>query len=102
LNTPPPEPVGHGVLLHWALDLILGEIDSEAETLIHLRESPFHCPDKWSWDSLLQFSLDSQQTFAIKEAPVLWSVLATIAISKQRRGLMEIKEEGRDPWQVCV
>jgi hypothetical protein len=84
------------------LDLVLDEIDNEAEMLIRSGESPFHCPDKWTWDSLSQFSLDSQQTFTAKKAPVLWSVLATIAVSKRRRSSMEIKEEGRDPWQVCV
>ena len=97
-----PEPVGHGILLRWALNLVLDEIDKEAEALIRSKESPFHCPDKWTWDSLLQFSFDSQQTFAVEKAPVLWSVLTTIAVSKQRRSLREMKEEGRNPWQVCV
>jgi len=88
--------------LHWALKLVLDEIDHEAKTLIHSGESPFHCPDKWTWDSLSKISLTSQQTFAAEKAPVLWSVLATVATSKHRRTLMEIKEEGRDPWQVCM
>ena len=77
-----PAPVGRGILLRWALDLVLDEIHNEAEVLIHLKESPFHCPDKWTWDSLSQFSLDSQQSFAVKKAPVLWSILATITTSK--------------------
>ena len=94
------EPVGRGIILRWALDLVLDEIDNEAEVLIHSKESPFHCPEKWTWDSLLQFSLDSQQTFAVKKAPVLWSVLATVATSRQRKSSMEIEEESRDPWQV--
>ena len=96
------DPAGHGILLRWALQLILEEIDKEAETLIHAKGSPFSCPDKWTWESLTQFSLDSQQTFATKEAPVLWSILATITVNKQRRGSMELKDEGRDPWQVCI
>ena len=98
----PTDPAGRGILLRWALELVLEEIDKETETLIHTEGSPFHCPDKWTWESLSQFSLDSQQTFATKEAPVLWSVLTTIATNKQRRKSMELKDEGRDPWQVCV
>ena len=66
LDSPQSDPVGHGILLRWALDLVLNEINNEAEELIHLKESPFHCPDKWTWDSLSQFSLDSQQSFAAK------------------------------------
>ena len=102
LGDHPADPAGHGILLRWALQLVLEELDKEAETLIHAEGSPFCCPNKWTWESLTQFSLDSQQTFAMEEAPVLWSVLATITVSKQRRGSMELKDEGRDPWQVCV
>ena len=98
----PPSPVGHGILLRWALELVLNEIYNEAEALIHLKESPFHCPEKWTWDSLSQFSLDSQQSFAAKKAPVLWSVLATITTSKKRKLSKEMKDESRDPWQVCI
>jgi hypothetical protein len=84
------------------LGLVLEEIDKEAEVLIHAEGSPFRCPDKWTWDSLSQLSFDSQQTFAAENAPILWSVLATLAVNKQRRASMEMKEEGRDPWQVCT
>lgn len=95
-------PINRGILLHWAVQLVLEEIDNEADTLIQMGGSPFHCPEKWTWESLSQFSLDSQQSFATEKAPVLWSILTTIAISKQRRASMEMKDEGRDPWQVCV
>ena len=98
----PADPAGHGILLQWALKLVLEEIDREAETLIHAKGSPFCCPGEWTWESLTQFSPNSQQVFAMEKAPVLWSVLATVAVSKQRRKSMELKSEGRDPWQVCV
>jgi len=88
--------------LRWALEIVIDEIDNEAEALIHSKESPFYCPDKWTWDSLSQFSLDSQQSFAAKKAPVLWSILATITTSKRKKTSMEMKDESRDPWQVCT
>jgi hypothetical protein len=95
------DPVGRGILLRFALPIILEEIDKEADALTD-SSSPFHGARPWSWDSLLQFSLDSQQIHAVKNAPVLWSILSTVAISKHRRAAKEIKEEGRDPWQVCI
>jgi hypothetical protein len=97
----PADPVGHGILLRWALQLVLEEVTRRL-TLIHEDGSPFCCPDKWTWESLLQLSLDSQQTFAADKAPFLWSVLTTVTVNKNRRDSMELKDEGRDPWQVCV
>ena len=88
--------------MRWALQLVQEEIDKEAEVLMHAEGSPFRCPEKWTWESLTKLSLDSQQTFTAKEAPILWSILATITINKQRRNSMELKDEGRDPWQVCM
>lgn len=88
--------------MNWALQLVLEEIDKEADALIHQDGSPFSCPGEWTWESLSQLSLESQQTFALERAPLLWSVLTTVTINKQRRESMEIKEEGRDPWQVCT
>lgn len=38
----------------------------------------------------------------MEKAPILWSVLSTVAVNKQRRAAMEVKEEGRDPWQVSM
>ena len=90
-----------GILLCWALWLISEEIDKEADTLLHADGSPFCCPEKWTWESLSQLSPDSQQAFAKERAPFLWSILTTIAINKDRRESMELKDEGRDPWQVC-
>ena len=83
------------------MPIILKEIDKEANALMD-DNSPFHGAKSWSWDSLLQLSLDSQQTYAVKHAPVLWSVLSTIAVNEHRRAVKEIKEEGRDPWQVGI
>ncbi|KAF9778382.1 hypothetical protein BJ322DRAFT_1114196 [Thelephora terrestris] len=94
-------PVGHGVLLRFALPIVLEEIDREANALMD-KNSLFHGARTWSWDSLLQLSLDSQQAHAVKNAPVIWSILSTIAVNQGRRGSMEIKEEGRDPWQGTV
>ncbi|KAF9790841.1 hypothetical protein BJ322DRAFT_1104486 [Thelephora terrestris] len=94
-------PVGHGVLLRFALPIVLEEIDREANALMD-KNSPFHGARTWSWDSLLQLSLDSQQAHAVKNAPVIWSIISTIAVNQGRRGSMEIKEEGRDPWQGTV
>ena len=96
------DPVSRGILLRWALQLISGEIDKEADTLLHADGSPFRCPEKWSWESLSQLSPDSQQAFAKERAPFLWSILTTIAINKDRREFMELKDESRDPWQVCA
>lgn len=95
------DPVGRGILLRFALSIILEEIDNEANALMDTG-SPFRGAGTWSWDSLLQLSLDSQQAYAMKNAPVLWSILSTVAVNKGRRTTMEIKEEGRDPWQVCI
>ena len=95
------DPVGHGILLWFALPIVLEEIDKEADTLMDAA-SPFRGAQTWSWDSLLELSLDSQQVYAMKNAPVLWLVLSTIAINKERRTVMEIKEDGRDPWQVWI
>jgi len=99
-SDPQSNPFGHGILLRFALPIILEEIDKEVNTLMDAA-SPFHGAKTWSWDSLLQLSLDSQQAYAVKNAPVLWSVLSTVAVNEKRRATMEIKEEGRDPWQVC-
>ena len=65
-------------------------------------ESPFRGAGSWSWDSLSQLSFDVQQVHAMEKAPILWSVLSTVAVNKQRRAAMEVKEEGRDPWQVSM
>lgn len=83
------------------MPIILEEIDKEADALINAN-SPFHGAKSWSWDSLLQLSLDSQQVYAVKNAPILWSILSTVAVNEHRRAVKEIKEEGRDPWQVCI
>ena len=87
---------GQGMLIHWALNLILKEVDNEANTLAKPK-STFHCPENWSWDSLKKFSLCSQHNVAIKQSPVIWSVLTTIAVSKDQR---EEQGDKRDPWQV--
>lgn len=76
------DPVGHGILLRFALSILLREIDKEANALMD-KKSPFHGTGKWSWDSLLQLSLDSQQVYAMENAPILWSVLSTIAVNKE-------------------
>lgn len=94
-------PVGHGILLRFALEIVLKEIDKEANTLTN-DTSPFRGAKNWSWDTLLQLSLDSQQAYAVEKAPILWSILSSVAVNKDRRAMMEIKEEGRDPWQVCA
>ena len=78
-----PDPAGQGILLCWALPLILEEIDKEADALIYGGGSSFRCPEKWTWESLSELSLDSQQTFAAEKAPILWSILATIAVNKK-------------------
>ena len=86
LNVPSTDdPVGRGILLLWALQLISEEIDKEADTLLHADGSPFFCPEKWTWESLSQLSPDSQQAFAKERAPFLWSILTTVAINKDRR-----------------
>ena len=95
------DPDGRGILLQFALSIILKEIDKEADALMD-NESPFRGARNWTWDSLSKLSLDSQQMHAMKKAPILWSVLATVTVGKGRRAAMEIKEEGRDPWQVSA
>jgi hypothetical protein len=92
---------GRGILIHWALSLILKEVDKEADKLVK-PDSSFHCPHDWSWDSLQKFSLHSQHDVATQESPIIWSVLTTIAVSKDRRKRNLSEEEGdkRDPWQV--
>ena len=92
---------GWGILIHWALELILKVVDREANVLAQPR-SPFHCPDDWSWDSLKNFTLRSQHDVATEQSPIIWSILATIAVSQDRREVNEKGEEGdkRDPWQV--
>lgn len=92
---------GQGILIHWALDLILKEVDKEANTLSK-PGSPFHSPNSWSWDSLKRFSLHSQHDVATQQSPIIWSVLTTVAVSKNRREVNQREEEGdrRDPWQV--
>ena len=92
---------GQGVLIHWALDLILKEVDKEAGVLSR-PDSSFHCPGDWSWDSLKRFSLHLQHGVATHQGPIIWSVLTTIAISKNWREANRTEEEGdkRDPWQV--
>jgi hypothetical protein len=99
LNELQSDPVGRGILLRFALPIILEEIDKEANALTDTN-SPFYGAKSWSWDSLLRLSFDSQQTYAVKNAPILWSVLSTVTVNEQRRAVKEIKEEGRDPWQV--
>ena len=96
-NTPPH---GQGILIHWALDLILKEVDKEADKLAKPKSS-FHCPSNWSWDSLRKFSLHSQHNLTTQKSPVIWSVLTTIAVSKDQRAVT-LREEAdkRDPWQV--
>jgi hypothetical protein len=90
---------GQGILLCWALGLILKEIDREAENLARPR-SPFHCPENWTWESLLDFSLHSQYGVAIRESPIMWSILMTIAIGKNQRKADHQEVGERDPWQV--
>jgi len=92
---------GQGILIDWALDLILKEVDREDNTLAK-PESSFHCPNSWSWDSLKRFSLHSQHNIATQKSPIIWSVLTTIAVNKDRRGVnwTERGGDGRDPWQV--
>ena len=94
-------PVGHGILLWFALKIIINKIDKEADALMD-SESPFHGARDWTWDSLARLLLDSQQAHTMKEAPIIWTILSTIAVGKGRRTTREIKEEGRDPWQVTV
>ena len=74
---------GQGIILHWALNLIFKEVDKEAESLIKPRSS-FHSPDKWTWDSLQDFSLQSQHDVAIQDSPIIWSILTTVAISRDQ------------------
>lgn len=95
------DPVGRGILLRFALSIVLEEIDKEVDILTD-SDSPFRGARNWTWDSLSQLSLDSQQEHAMSNAPILWSVLSTVAVGKGRRTVKEIKEEGRDPWQVSV
>jgi len=92
---------GKGVLIRWALELILKDVDREANVLAQPRSS-FHCPNDWSWDSLKNFTLHSQHDVATEQSPIIWSILTTIAISHDRREVSERGEEGdkRDPWQV--
>jgi len=92
---------GRGILIRWALKLIIEEVDREASTLAKPR-SAFHCPDDWSWDSLKNFTLHSQHNVATEQSPIIWSILTTIAVSKDRRKADERGEVGdkRDPWQV--
>jgi len=92
---------GQGVLIRWALKLILQEADREADALAKPRSS-FHCPEDWSWDSLKNFTLRSQHDVATEQSPIIWSILTTIAVSKERRKVDERGEGGdkRDPWQV--
>lgn len=87
---------GQGILIHWALDLILKEVDKEANTLAK-PGSPFHCPNDWSWDLLKEFSLHPQHDVATQQSPIIWSVLTTIGVNKDRR---EVNQSERDPWQV--
>ena len=94
-------PHGQEILICWALNLILKEVDKEADKLVK-PDSSFHCPHDWSWDSLQKFSLHSQHNVVAQEGPIIWSVLTTIAVSKDRRKRALREEEGdkRDPWQV--
>lgn len=92
---------GQGILLRWALDFLLQEVDKEANKLAEPRSS-FHSPDNWSWDSLEEFSLRSQQSIAIQRSPIIWSILVTVAISKDRRRADHGEEGERDPWQVML
>ena len=94
-------PCGQGILIYWALGLILKEVDKEADKLVK-PESSFHSPHNWSWDSLQKLSLHSQHDVAARTGPIIWSVLTTIAVSKDRRkqGLREEEGDKRDPWQV--
>lgn len=86
-----------GILLDWALELVLKEVDREADNLVK-NDHTFHCQDDWSWDSLCNFSLQSQHDIATQHGPIIWLVLMAIAIGKGRR---EADQEGkRDPWQV--
>lgn len=92
---------GQGVIIRWALDFILQEVDREATTLAKPNSS-FHSPKDLSWDSLGALSLRTQHDVAMKQGPIIWSVLTTIAVSKGRRKSIQKEEEGdkRDPWQV--
>lgn len=93
---------GQGILINWALSLILKEVDKEADRLTKPNSS-FHCPHDWTWDSLQELSLRSQHDVATQEGPIIWSVLMTIAVNKDQRKQTLGEEEGdkRDPWQVC-
>jgi len=92
---------GQGILLRWALDLILEEVDKEA-TALAKPHSSFHPPNDWTWDSLNTLSLHIQHNVATQQGPIIWSVLTTIAVSKERRKTIQKEEEGdkRDPWQA--
>ena len=92
---------GQGIIIRWALDVILREVDKEA-TALAKPNSSFHSPKDLSWDSLGALSLRTQQDVATKQGPVIWSILTTIAVSKERRKSIQKEEEGdkRDPWQV--
>lgn len=92
---------GQGILLRWALELLLQEVDKEANKLTESGSS-FRCPDDWSWDSLQEFSLRSQQSIVTQQSPIIWSILATIAISKDKRKANRRDEGERDPWQVVL
>jgi len=94
-------PRGHGILLRWAVDLILKEVDKEADKLVKPGSS-FHCPDNWSWESLQGFSLQLQRDVAIQNSPIIWSVLTTMAIGKDHRVVNRREEGERDPWQVVL
>jgi hypothetical protein len=90
-----------GILIGWALDLILKEVDTEAGRLAK-PESSFHSPKDWSWGELQKFSLHTQHDLATQQSPVIWSVLTTIAVSRDQREVNLEEDEGdkRDPWQV--
>lgn len=92
---------GQGILICWALELILNEVDKEA-TALAKPHSSFHSPDDWSWDLFKTLSLHTQHNVATQQSPIIWSVLTTIAVSKEQRKSIQKEEQGdkRDPWQV--
>lgn len=101
VGTNPATPSGQGILIHWALDLILKEVDAEATKLVKPNSS-FHSSHNWSWDTLQRLSLHSQHSAAVQEGPIIWSVLTTIAVNKDQRQTLSMEEgsDKRDPWQV--
>ncbi|KAK7046097.1 hypothetical protein VNI00_007098 [Paramarasmius palmivorus] len=80
-------------IMDWALQKVIKHVDREANTLTELSYLVRSPKEKIRWEILTDFSLKTSQTLMVNHAPALFTLLATVAMSKnaKERYMLEAK-----------